>query len=29
MRSLSITRTKIQKACMWSCRAVARSDADC
>ncbi|WP_428977317.1 DUF7681 family protein, partial [Klebsiella michiganensis] len=22
-------RTKMQEACMWACRAVARPDADC
>ncbi len=29
MRSLEIARTKMQEACMWACRAVARPDADC
>ena len=29
MRSLALARTKMQEACMWACRAVARSDADC
>ncbi|MGE2951659.1 DUF7681 family protein, partial [Klebsiella pneumoniae] len=29
LRSLSIARTKMQEACMWACRAVARPDADC
>lgn len=29
LRSLSIARTKMQEACMWGCRAVARPDADC
>lgn len=29
LRCLSIARTKMQEACMWSCRAVARPDADC
>lgn len=29
IRSLSIARTKMQEACMWACRAVARPDADC
>lgn len=29
MRCLAIARTKMQEACMWACRAVARSDADC
>ncbi|MGS6435615.1 Acb2/Tad1 domain-containing protein, partial [Enterobacter hormaechei] len=24
-----IARTKMQEACMWACRAVARPDADC
>ncbi|PTA92091.1 hypothetical protein CWM66_08620 [Kosakonia sp. H7A] len=28
-RCLSIARTKMQEACMWTCRAVARPDADC
>lgn len=28
MRSVSITRTKMQKACMWGCRGVASPDAD-
>jgi len=26
---LAIARTKMQEACMWACRAVARPDADC
>ncbi len=29
LRCLSIARTKMQEACMWGCRAVARPDADC
>ncbi|WP_454889546.1 Acb2/Tad1 domain-containing protein [Serratia quinivorans] len=29
MRGLAIARTKMQEACMWACRAVARPDADC
>lgn len=29
MRSLAIARTKMQEACMWACRAVARPDTDC
>lgn len=29
LRSLAIARTKMQEACMWACRAVARPDADC
>lgn len=29
LRCLSIARTKMQEACMWACRAVARPDADC
>ncbi|MCH4196672.1 MAG: hypothetical protein LKJ78_10210 [Serratia liquefaciens] len=29
MRCLAIARTKMQEACMWGCRAVARPDADC
>ncbi|HGK7398122.1 TPA: hypothetical protein ACJ52J_002668 [Citrobacter freundii] len=29
MRSLSIARTKMQEACMWAGRAVARPDSDC
>lgn len=28
-RCLSIARTKMQEACMWACRAVARPDTDC
>lgn len=28
-RCLAIARTKIQEACMWACRAVARPDVDC
>ncbi|EFE93964.1 DUF7681 family protein [Serratia odorifera] len=28
-RCLAIARTKMQEACMWACRAVARPDADC
>lgn len=28
-RCLSIARTKMQEACMWACRAVARPDSDC
>jgi len=29
MRSRALARTKMQEACMWACRAVARPDADC
>ncbi|EPZ0810015.1 DUF7681 family protein [Enterobacter hormaechei] len=29
LRCLAISRTKMQEACMWACRAVARPDADC
>ncbi|EOF8224320.1 hypothetical protein ACK2RV_004101 [Yersinia enterocolitica] len=29
MRCLAIARTKMQEACMWACRAVARPDTDC
>lgn len=29
MRALSIARTKMQEACMWACRAVAKPDSDC
>jgi len=29
LRCLSIARTKMQEACMWACRAVARPDSDC
>ena len=29
MRSLALARTKMQEACLWACRAVARPDADC
>lgn len=29
LRCLSIARTKMQEACMWACRSVARPDADC
>ncbi|HIE4798969.1 TPA: DUF7681 family protein [Serratia marcescens] len=29
IRCLAIARTKMQEACMWACRAVARPDADC
>ena len=29
LRCLAIARTKMQEACMWVCRAVARPDADC
>lgn len=29
LRCLSIARTKMQEACMWACRAVARPDGDC
>ena len=29
LRCLDIARTKMQEACMWACRAVARPDADC
>lgn len=29
MRCLAIARTKMQDACMWACRAVARPDDDC
>ncbi|WP_075686221.1 Acb2/Tad1 domain-containing protein [Serratia marcescens] len=28
-RCLAIAHTKMQEACMWACRAVARPDADC
>lgn len=28
-RCLAIARNKMQEACMWACRAVARPDADC
>lgn len=28
-RCLAIAHTKIQEACMWACRAVARPDFDC
>lgn len=28
-RCLAIARTRMQEACMWACRAVARPDADC
>lgn len=28
-RCLVIARTKMQEACMWACRAVARPDSDC
>lgn len=28
-RCLALARTKMQEACMWACRAVARPDADC
>ena len=28
LRCLAIARTKMQEACMWACRAVARPDAD-
>lgn len=28
-RCLAIARTKMQEACMWACRAVARPDSDC
>lgn len=28
-RCISIARTKMQEACMWACRAVARPDSDC
>lgn len=28
-RCLAIARTKMQEACMWACRAVARPDDDC
>ncbi|HBR3279591.1 hypothetical protein JQ762_19245 [Klebsiella pneumoniae] len=29
LRCLAIARTKMQEACMWACRSVARPDADC
>lgn len=29
LRCLAIARTKMQEACMWACRAVARPDSDC
>ncbi|ARD61572.1 hypothetical protein Y71_17175 [Kosakonia radicincitans DSM 16656] len=29
LRCLAIARTKMQEACMWASRAVARPDADC
>lgn len=29
LRCLAIARTKMQEACMWACRGVARPDADC
>lgn len=29
MRCLAIACTKMQEACMWACRAVARPDEDC
>lgn len=29
LRCLAIARTKMQEACMWACRAVARPDVDC
>ena len=29
LRCLAIARTKMQEACMWGCRAVARPDGDC
>ncbi|MDY8913944.1 hypothetical protein UZS93_14085 [Escherichia coli] len=29
LRCLAIARTKMQEACMWACRAVARPDDDC
>ncbi|HHA2249981.1 TPA: hypothetical protein ACOEHG_004924 [Enterobacter ludwigii] len=29
LRCLAIARTKMQEACMWAVRAVARPDADC
>lgn len=29
LRCLAIARTKMQEACMWACRAVARPDGDC
>ncbi|EMT6398468.1 TPA: hypothetical protein ACPZX6_004137 [Klebsiella oxytoca] len=29
LRCMAIARTKMQEACMWACRAVARPDADC
>lgn len=28
-RCLAIARTKMQEACMWACRAIARPDANC
>jgi len=29
LRCLLVARTKMQEACMWGCRAIARPDADC
>ncbi|HBR1352344.1 hypothetical protein [Klebsiella pneumoniae] len=29
LRCMAIARTKMQEACMWACRAVARPDSDC
>lgn len=29
LRCLDIARTKMQEACMWACRAVAKPDSDC
>lgn len=29
IRCLNFARVKMQEACMWACRAVARPDADC
>ncbi|MFP1759826.1 Acb2/Tad1 domain-containing protein [Lonsdalea quercina] len=28
-RCIAIARKKMQEACMWACRAIARPDADC
>ncbi|WP_032418496.1 hypothetical protein [Klebsiella pneumoniae] len=29
LRCMAIARTKMQEACMWACRAIARPDSDC
>ncbi|EAX8227370.1 hypothetical protein BKE69_11905 [Salmonella enterica] len=29
LRCLAISRTKMQEACMWACRAIAKPDDDC